>query len=190
MWAVRQRNRKITSYSSQILGYLPQGAPTSPLLSNLVMKNIDEKILLEAKKLGLTYTRYSDDLTFSTRRLEFNRNAARSFVSIVGKILSISGFRPQHRKTHIIPPGSRKIVLGLQVDGDVPRLQREFKDNLRQHIYYLERYGPVEHGNRRNFDTIWGLKSHIRGLIDFAKMVEEEYAEELLARYSKIEWPV
>jgi len=190
VWTVRQKNKKIPSYSSQILGYLPQGAPTSPLLSNLVMTEIDEEILSEAKKAGLTYTRYSDDLTFSTRQKEFGRNDARKFISKISRVLSISGFRPQHRKTHIIPPGSRKIVLGLQVDGDVPRLRREFKDNLRQHIYYLERYGPVEHANRRNFDTTWGLKSHIRGLIDFSKMVEKDYAEELLARYGKIEWPV
>ena len=114
-WRVNRPNQKIPPYSSEILGYLPQGAPTSPLLSNLVMREIDGKLFSEANERGLTYTRYSDDLTFSTRRNNFDRNEARAFISVVGKVLACAGFRPQHRKTHIIPPGSRKIVLGLQV---------------------------------------------------------------------------
>lgn len=50
------------------------------------------------KKFGLTYTRYSDDLTFSTRG-DFSRNKARGFISEVSKILALEGFRPQHKKT-------------------------------------------------------------------------------------------
>jgi RNA-directed DNA polymerase len=71
-----------------------------------------------------------------------------------------------------------------------PYQRREYKDNLRQHICYLEKYGPVEHTHARNFDSVWGMKSHIRGLIDFAKMVEADYAEGLLARFKAIDWPV
>lgn len=126
-WRSKRDNEKIPSYTSDILGYLPQGAPTSPMLSNLVMREVDAEIQKISKKFGLTYTRYSDDLTFSTRG-DFSRNKARGFISEVSKILALDGFRPQHKKTSVIPPGSRKIVLGLQVDGDTPRLRREFKD--------------------------------------------------------------
>ena len=125
------------------LGYLPQGAPTSPMLSNLVMRELDGIIQRLADAAGLTYTRYSDDLTFSTRSKEFSRFKARGFISEVGKALTVFGFQPQHRKTKVVPPGSRKLVLGLQVEGDVSRLTREFKDKLRQHLYYLEKHGAV-----------------------------------------------
>jgi len=187
-WKVRKPNEAIHSYNAGILGYLPQGAATSPMLSNLVMREIDEKIQLVAKKYQLIYTRYSDDLTFSTRQKVFGRNNANLFIEEISKILAVSGFKPQHRKTNIVPPGSRKIVLGLQVDGDQPKLRKEFKDLLRQHMYYLEKHGVVEHAGKREFDSIWGMKCHIRGLIDFANMIEPEYANQCLERFRAIQW--
>jgi RNA-directed DNA polymerase len=190
VWKATTTYTAIPSYKTAILGYLPQGAPTSPMMSNLIMREIDEVISKLAAKSGFTYTRYSDDLTFSKRDKSYSRNDARLFIAEVGKILVWSGFRPQHRKTIVVPPGSRKIVLGLQVDGDVPRLTHEFKDRLRQHLHYLERFGPVEHAMARKFETVWGMKAHIRGLIDFANMVESIYAGALLKRFELIDWPV
>ena len=130
------------------------------------------------------------DLIFSTRSKMFNRVTAKEVVQKVYGILSRAGFRPQYRKTKIIPPGSKKIVLGLNVDGAVPRLQKEFKDRLRQHLYYLEKLGPIEHANRREFDSVWGMKCHIKGLIDYANMIEPEYSMLCLEKFEKFEWPV
>ncbi|WP_336083725.1 reverse transcriptase family protein [Thalassospira sp. CH_XMU1448-2] len=189
-WRTIKSNIQIPAYNSALLGYLPQGAPTSPLLSNLVMREIDKCIQKICLNFDLTYTRYSDDLTFSSRDKAFTRKQARTFIHEINKILSKDGFRPQHRKTHIIPPGSRKIVLGLLVDGEGPRLRREFKDNLRQHLYYLEKHGSIEHAQRRAFDSVWGMKCHIRGLIDYANMIEPSYAAQLLQRFNKIAWPI
>lgn len=188
-WKVLKDNESIPTYSEAVLGYLPQGAPSSPMLSNLVMKNLDQEILSAAKDSGLTYTRYSDDLTFSTRRRDFRRQDASALIHDVQKIISPVGFRPQHRKTKVVSPGSRKIVLGLLVDEKQPRLRKEFKDNLRQHMYFLEKRGPAEHAKARNFHTLWGMKCHLRGLIDFAKMVEPDYSKVLLDRFVKLDWP-
>lgn len=190
VWKIKKRNVSIPAYSTRTLGYLPQGAPTSPMLSNIVMKPVDKKIAEAARKSSLIYTRYSDDLTFSTPVKEFGRSAAIGFVDTVGRILAASGYRPQHRKTRIVPPGSRKIVLGLNVEGNAPKLRKEFKDNLRLHLHYLVRFGPTEHAKARDFETIWGMKAHIRGLIDFANMVEPAYAKSLLGRFNQVDWPV
>ena len=189
VWKVNQKNSAIPTYSESALGYLPQGAPTSPMLSNLVMRDIDEKLSGLSKSAGLNYTRYSDDLAFSTRRRDFDRAQARSLIDGIEKILSPSGFRPQHRKTAVVPPGNRKIILGLLVDSENPRLRREFNDNLRQHIHYLGRFGPLEHAKARDFHTIWGMKCHIRGLIDYANMVDPKYATALLKRFDQLDWP-
>jgi len=189
VWNVRKGNESIPSYTANTLGYLPQGAPTSPMLSNIVMKEVDVKIAAAAREAGLVYTRYSDDLTFSTSAKKFGRPAASNFVDTVGRILGTEGFRPQYRKTTIVPPGGRKIVLGLNIDSATPKIRREFKKNLRLHLYYLKKFGPFEHAKRRNFETIWGMKSYIRGLIDFTNSVEPPYAQLMLDEYKKVDWP-
>ena len=100
------------------------------------------------------------------------------------------GFRPQFRKTTIVPPGSKKIVLGLNVDSEQPRLAKHTRDSIRQHLYYLEKMDPVQHAFNRQFDSVWGLKMHLRGLIDYANMVEPDFAKACLAKFNAIEWPV
>ncbi len=189
-WRVRKENETIWAYNQALLGYTPQGAPTSPLLSNIVMHKCDQQIAQLANDFGLTYTRYSDDMIFSTGEDTFRRCQARAFIYENYKILSAQGFRPQYRKTKIIPPGSRKIVLGLNVDGEEPRLQKHFKDNIRQHLYYLGKFGPSDHAIQRGFDSIWGLKCHLKGLLDYAKMIEPNFAEKYLSDFQKVEWPV
>jgi RNA-directed DNA polymerase len=188
-WRARASDTSITDYRFKGLGYLPQGAPTSPMLSNLAMPKIDALIEQVAKAFGLRYTRYSDDLTFSTRSDDFNRGKAANLIGKVTRILVPVGLRPQHRKTVVVPPGARKVVLGLLVDGERPRLSREFRSDLRQHIYYLEKFGPVEHAKTRQFDTVFGMYNHIRGLIDFARMVDREYGDAMFERLQAVEWP-
>ena len=188
-WSAHDSDWTIAKYKFKGLGYLPQGAPTSPMLSNLIMPEIDSEIEIAASAAGLRYTRYSDDLTFSTRSRDFSRAKAGNLIGKVTRILIRVGLHPQQRKTVVVPPGARKVVLGLSVDGAQPRLPREFRNVLRQHIYYLEKFGPVEHAKSREFDTIFGMYNHIRGLIDFAKMVERDYANAMLLRFNAVEWP-
>ena len=159
------------------------------MLSNLAMLEIDQQIADTAAAVGLRYTRYSDDLTFSTHNANFNRAKAAHFIGKITRILVPRGLYPQRKKTLIVPPGARKIVLGLNVDGAQPRLSREFRNVLRQHVYYLEKFGPVEHAKAREFDTVFGLHNHVRGLIDFANMIDKKYASTMLARFNAIDWP-
>lgn len=189
-WRVHKCNDEIVTYNQKILGYTPQGAPTSPLISNLVMRKSDVTILDLATHYELTYTRYSDDMTFSTPDRAFSRVKAREFINESYKVLSSQGYRPQYRKTKIIPPGNRKIVLGLNVDSDEPRLQKHFRDNIRQHLYYLNKFGPSAHAIKREFDSIWGLKCHLKGLIDYARMVEHDLGSKYLTDFETIDWPV
>tara|TARA_R110001606_G_scaffold367790_1_gene523456 strand:+ start:6773 stop:7906 length:1134 start_codon:yes stop_codon:yes gene_type:complete len=188
-WHAIKKYKAIAEYDQLLLGYLPQGAPSSPLLSNLVMRSCDNKLSNIAKTYGLKYTRYSDDITFSSCSLEFSRNTAKEVIKETNKVLSKQGYLPHFKKAKVVPVGAKKIVLGLNVDGATPRLQKEFKDRIRQHLYYLKKVGPVEHVLERGFDSIWGFKSHLRGLIDYAKMIEPQYAERMLKEFNSIEWP-
>lgn len=182
---VIKRNRVIESFNHPYMGNLPQGAPSSPMLANLAMRDIDEKLLAIANSFGLHYTRYSDDLTFSTRN-DFDRQKASLLIQEVAKLLIRRGLMLNRQKTAVIPPGARKIVLGLLVDGDMPRLSRPFKDKIRQHLYYLEKFGPDKHVSMRGFDSVGGFFRHLKGLIDFAHMVEPQYAREAYTRLCAI----
>lgn len=189
-WRTREFNEVIPEYDETLLGYLPQGAATSPLISNLIMRDSDKKLSEIATKYRLTYTRYSDDLSFSTRSKDFGRAKALEVVFEVYKVLSKAGYRPQLRKTKIIPPGSKKVILGLNVDCVEPRLQKEYKDRIKQHLYYIEKLGISEHVSNRGFDSIWGLKSHLRGMIDYANMIEPDYSKKMLDKFYEVDWPV
>ena len=180
---------KISAYDQHRIGYLPQGAPTSPMLSNLIMRSLDEQITQMSQNFGLRYSRYADDMAFSTRSKNFDRSSASKFIGNLKGLLISDGLDVNSKKTVISPPGVRKIILGLLVDGALPRLPRKFRDNLRQHLYYLENLGAIEHARNRNFETVGGMKRHIRGLIDFASMVDEAYGSQQMARFENIVWP-
>lgn len=179
----------IEIYSHRGQGYLPQGAPTSPMLSNLVMRNLDTNLTGLGADFGLRYTRYSDDITFSSRSQELTRSRAKSLINEVRDRIMSAGLRLNGGKTTIVPPGARKVVLGLLVDGPRPALSREFRMNIKQHLYYLNKFGPIEHAKARNFDTVWGMRRHLRGLIDFATMVDRPYGTDILRRFEGIRWP-
>ena len=179
---------KIGDYSSTRVGFLPQGAPSSPLLSNFVMREIDTKLAATAEQLALRYTRYSDDLTFSTTG-NFDRDRAKQLIHTVERVISIKGLRLNGSKTRIIPPGGRRVVLGLLVDGSEPCLTKKFRDNIRMHLHYMKTYGVATHAQRRGFDSISGLHRHLKGLVDYARSINEQYAAEALSAFNALDWP-
>lgn len=182
---------RISCYTVSRLGHLPQGASTSPMLANLVMHEADVELSTMAKSYGLTYTRYADDLTFSTANAQFNRAVAGSVIKNVYRVLGRFGLEPNLAKTQVVPPRARKIVLGLLADTDVPRLSREFKNKMRMHLHYLERedIGPVMHAQHRGFSAVAGLRNHLLGLAAYASQIEPEYGADLKSRLMVLPWP-
>jgi RNA-directed DNA polymerase len=186
-WQVRFRRSRIQLYAEKLIGRLPQGSPTSPMLANLVMRRTDEELQRIADSHGLVYTRYSDDITFSTQGT-FSKAQAMTVVKQSTAILKRHGLFPNRAKTAVVHPGARRVVLGLLVDSDQPRLSRAFRDRLRQHLYYLETRGIMAHVEARGFDSPGGLYRHLRGLIDYANMVDQPYAQKQLLRLKQLPW--
>jgi len=83
------------------------------------------------------------------------------------------------------------LALGLLLDGGSPKLPRDFKANLRQHLYYLENpaIGPVGHARERGFASVTGLRNHLQGLMSFALQIEPEYGNQVKARLTTVDWP-
>ena len=196
-WRAHVKPREIQSYDvyrpfgGPRVGHLPQGAPTSPMLANLAMRSFDAELEKLAANHGLRYTRYADDLTLSTKG-NFTRDQAAHVIGLAYEAMGRVGLSPNATKTRVTPPGSRKMVLGLLVDGEEPRLPREFKETMRRHLHYLGRadIGPVAHALARGFASTIGMRHHIEGLLSFAKQIEPLYAAECKRKFGSIDWPI
>jgi RNA-directed DNA polymerase len=182
----------IHAYQEQRLGHLPQGAPTSPMLANLVARALDDRVAAIAAKYSLRYTRYADDICLSSTDSRFGRARAREVVAEIFRAMLPLGFSPNIAKTHIVPPGGRKVVLGLLVDSARPRLSTEMRDRIRQHVYYLthERIGPALHAARRGFASTIGLRNHVYGLVSYAQAIDPVYAEKIWGELKSVQWPM
>ena len=127
---------------------LPQGAPTSPALSNLVMKHFDDVMGAWCEKRGITYTRYSDDLTFSSDQPLYTAYIkAKSFLEHLG-------FDVNEKKTCFVTNTSRQTVTGIVVNESHPTISRQVRRDIRQELYYVEKFGVADailRGNRAEF---------------------------------------
>ncbi|MGM0588695.1 MAG: reverse transcriptase family protein [Bacteroidota bacterium] len=187
-WLARN-DSPIPDYYDPRIGHLPQGVPTSPKLSNIIVKELDNEIQSIANKHNLCFTRYADDITISTYSNSFNRNIA---VEIIRKIYALFpkyGLRPNPQKAKIIPPGARKLVLGLLVDSNKVRLSKSFRKALECHLYFCAK-DPIEHAKKRGFDSVLGLKNFITGKLAYTKQVDAHYHSKLLDEYGEIDWPI
>ena len=124
------------------LEYLPQGAPTSPAISNLVMKPFDEYMAEWCRNRGIVYSRYCDDLTFSG---DFDPEEV---LKKSEGFLKAMGFELNRKKTRVLSKASRQTVTGLVVNEKV-QPSREYRRKLRQEIHYCRKYGVEEHLRRR-----------------------------------------
>lgn len=116
-------------------GHLPQGAPSSPVITNLITRILDFRILKITNKYKVTYTRYADDLTFSTNDKHFLEDSNK-FINSISDELNKSGFTVNTSKTRLRFHGSRQEVTGLVVNQKV-NTPREFYKLTRAMAYSL-----------------------------------------------------
>ncbi len=111
-------SREISTVLAQLTCYqgsLPHGAPTSPILTNLICNILDLRILKICRKFRLNYTRYADDLTFSTNDKYFKDNFE-LFYSELSQEIEAFGLKINERKTRLIYSDSRQEVTGITVN--------------------------------------------------------------------------
>jgi retron-type reverse transcriptase len=123
-----------TQYVEQGPRYCVQGAPTSPGLCNAIALRLDRRLAGLASKLGFTYTRYADDLTFSGN--DPGPVAALKRLSV--QIIQSEGFRVNEAKTRIMRRGTRQTVTGVVVN-DVAGLSRRERRRVRAMIHQSHR---------------------------------------------------
>jgi RNA-directed DNA polymerase len=171
-----------------LAGVLPQGAPTSPMLSNLAAQELDESLQEFSLAEGLVYTRYVDDITFSASSLPRSQTVGNIHRSVLSRIRK-AGFRENHKKTRVARPGSKKVVLGLLVDGKEPRISKETYRRIDRHLHASDKYGLSETASHEGFDSAFGFHNHLSGLIAFVKDVDQKRWEDFAWRLREIATP-
>jgi hypothetical protein len=126
---------------------LPQGAPTSPALTNTLCLRLDQRLTGLARKLGWRYTRYADDLTFSLPAGHKGLPNLGKLMGVVRRIVEEEGFTINPEKTRVARTGGRQTVTGLVVNGDGrPRVPRRLRRQLRAAVHNVSLGKPLKQG--------------------------------------------
>lgn len=139
-----ETNYEVAVTIAQIVCYrgcLPQGAPTSPLISNLIGNIVDMSVIQLAKKYRLSYTRYADDMTFSTNDKHFLEKKE-EFICELREKIEKNGFKLNESKTRLTYKDSRQEVTGIVVN-KIINTKREFIKNTRamaNKLYYTGKF--------------------------------------------------
>ncbi len=162
-------------------GRLPQGTSTSPMLSNLVMRDFDREVWDFCLERGIVYTRYSDDMLFSGRFMPVLVEAP------VRRMLKERGFRLNERKTKEIWQGQRQTALGVTLN-EKQQAPKEYRKKIRQEIHFCRKYsvkGHLEHIGDTRFLRANGepdyaaYLNHLLGRINFALQINPADGEML-----------
>ncbi|MGC4118592.1 MAG: reverse transcriptase family protein [Myxococcales bacterium] len=160
---------------------LPQGAPTSPSITNALCLKLDLRLAGLAQKLGLHYTRYADDLTFSFKQEPPQKKAVARLLRAVEEIAGSEGFKVHQDKTRVMRSGARQSVTGLVVNAaagrPLVRVPREFVRELRAAIKNRE-LGREGHGEP--LAVLRGRAAHVY-------MADPVKGREFLERIGKLE---
>ena len=146
---------------------LPQGAATSPQISNIICKRLDKRLQNLSKVFSVNYTRYADDMTFSGHYI------SKSFQSVVKRIIYDEGFSINERKELLILGyRKKKIVTGISISNDkelkIPRAQ---KRGIKQDVFKFFKYNYKIDPNNEDFDPLFS--DRLLGRLNFWRQVEK-----------------
>lgn len=133
-----EQNRVLLALLCVYKESLPQGAPTSPTISNIIMCEFDNAVGEWCRTKRIAYTRYCDDMTFSG---DFDVREVKSFVKSELRKL---GLFLNDRKTVTVRKGQKQIVTGIVVNSKL-NIPKEYKTKIRQEMYYCMKYGVDSH---------------------------------------------
>jgi RNA-directed DNA polymerase len=158
---------------------LPQGACTSPALSNQVARRLDKRLGGLAKKLSLAYTRYADDLTFSGS-VELETRVG-YLLARIRHLAAEEGFSVNDKKTRVLRAGTAQLVTGLVVN-ERPAVPRRERRRLRALLHRAQREGL----DLQNRDGRAQFRAYVQGKIAYIEMVQPALGAKLRAQYESL----
>ncbi len=184
----------------EIKTVLPQGSPTSPTLTNILCKDLDRRLTGLANRFGTTYTRYADDITFSSPHNVYNSPQFNQELKRIIEDDQKLFINP--KKTRLQKTGYRQEVTGLVVN-DTVNIRRRYIKQIRMWLYYWEKYGYIKAENIFRHDYIAdkgyikNMNAHminvLNGKLEFLKMVRGSANmtyQQLKGRFEKLVDPI
>lgn len=142
---------------------LPQGAPTSPVLSNLVFKKIDDEIMKYCNSELITYSRYADDMTFSSD----NKHSLQFAYRFVNDLLYKEGFNINTKKTRYLSGKGNMSVTGVSINNGVPKAKSKLKRQIRTELHhYIIKEEKID-------------LRRLAGYVSFVSSIEDDYKEKI-----------
>lgn len=164
------------------MGQLPQGAPTSPVLSNMICYRMDTDLLLVAKDSRAIYTRYADDITFSSYQplsllFDGGKPAVGRFSPAllalkIREVIGDNGFLVHPDKAHYADRNSRRIVTGVKINAGL-NVDRRYVRRIRAILHSIEKLG-IEKADEKH-SSLGGkgtLAAHLRGKISYISYIK------------------
>lgn len=142
---------------------LPQGAPTSPVISNLVFKKIDDELMKYCNSELINYSRYADDITFSSD----NKNSLPFVYKFVNELLYKNGFIINPKKTRYLSGKGNISVTGLNLNSGTPKVKSALKRQVRAELHHL-----IIKKKKTNL-------KRLAGYISFISSIEKDYREKV-----------
>ena len=160
---------------------LPQGAPTSPTLSNIIAYRLDRRLSSLCKKNDMVYTRYADDMVITSNYISLKTK------DLIIDIIEDCNFIVNKDKTYLSTNQNKRIITGISIQDGITKIPRKLKREIKQEMHYLNKYGFYSHINKRKITNPFYLE-RIRGQILFWNFVEadSEMAKGMLLDINKI----
>lgn len=156
--------------------YLPQGACTSPAITNLICRKLDNRLSKLSEKLEWKYTRYADDMVFSTPQKE---TELKHILGLSKKIIGEENFEVHPDKTMVMRGHQRQTVTGVVVNNDEIRISRRDIRNFRSFLHHYEKEGHEVMTKKLGKDaTAYG-----RGYLAFVHMINPGQAAKFAEKY-------
>ena len=159
---------------------LPQGAPTSPQLTNVLCRRLDARLAALAKQLGFVYTRYADDLSFSASGEAAERVG--QLLRRVRWIVRAEGFTPHPDKHSVMRRGRQQSVTGLVVNGEAPSVSRAQRKRLRAALHRAQTQGLAQAHWQQQPVT----RAQLMGWAQFVNQVQPAHGSRLVAQAAAI----
>lgn len=148
-------------------GRLPQGAATSPTLSNIIAKRLDLRLSAIAAQNDLQYTRYSDDLTFSGNKIPS------SLLSFISNVIRDEGFKLNSEKTRLYHSPGKRIVTGISVRDKKLKLPKNTKRAIRQDFFEFQKMSQQPNFFEKFNADVFFLES-LKGRLAFWAYIEPD----------------